>query len=147
MAELLLRVHDKPRRGDVYLDSQQTQAGDVNTVQLDGWIWGSVELTHPDWRILRIPALTVEAAEVWLSPEPERSPTMKSRVLQRRGVSFSIAALTQADVSLTAWLADDTRRAPIAVASLSLAQIATLARVKTPLVDPAIIGADPGVIG
>jgi hypothetical protein len=146
MAELLIRVHDKVG-SDIYQNAQLTKAGDVIVVMPNEWTWGFVERSHPDWRLLRVPTLTLSEGQIFLGAEPNRDPQVRSRVLQRRAVTLSLEALVQADPTLVTWLANDRRTTPIQSTRLTSEMFLTLQRLKTPLIDPAIIGESPLVIG
>lgn len=51
MAELLIRVVDRGK------GEEASKAGDVIAICPDGWEWSHIELTHQDWRIVRVPIL------------------------------------------------------------------------------------------
>lgn len=68
--DLFFRVKDyEPLQADKSLKVQQYGAGDVVIWKAEGWGWGSVELTHPEHRILRIANMTVSEAEALVSQE------------------------------------------------------------------------------
>ncbi len=90
MAELLVRVVDKINHDDPYLDAKCLKAGDVVVVCPDGWVWGREELANPEWRIVRVPGLTVEQCAGFLSEEPETDPTNPNPMRQRRGFRLEI---------------------------------------------------------
>lgn len=89
MAELLVRVVDKVNP-DFYANTKCLKRGDVIAVCEDGWGWGVEELANPDWRILKIPDMTVAEASVFLAPERNRDPGQPSRTLQRRAFAIDL---------------------------------------------------------
>ena len=94
MAELLLRVVDKPLSGDLSLDVQRTMRGDVITVQEDGWSWSDKELNNLDWRIIAIPL--VPASEFNGMMEPEIGDPKINPYLQRRAMKYALDSLAGA---------------------------------------------------
>lgn len=137
MCELLIRIRDKVN-ADPYLDAKCTKRGDVIVVLEDGWGWAQGELTNPDWRILRVPAVTVGQAAAFVTPEVDTDPAHPSRVLQRRGFRINLEGIA-INGAWTAWIADDTRAAPARTLSATLAQLTAL-RVKKPaLIDPNVL--------
>lgn len=67
MAELLVRVVDNNHS---LIDNYNTKRGHVIVVQEDGWRWGKAELSHPHWRIIRIPGVPANSFEHLLAPMP-----------------------------------------------------------------------------
>jgi hypothetical protein len=57
VAEILIRVVDRGQTED------SSRAGDVIAVCPDGWGWSQIELTHQEWRIIKVNVLqsTVDA--------------------------------------------------------------------------------------
>lgn len=143
MAELLVRVRDKTSP-DIYKDVRLTKRGDVIVVMPDGWTWGSGELTNPDWRILKLPNVSVEEASAMLGGELPIDPQAPSRTLQRRAFSFDLDNLPQ---SVAGFIADDTRKTPALTVNLTLAQFRGLKKRKEAKQDPAILSSEPKVIG
>lgn len=92
MCELLVRVFDKTNPDCPYHDAQCTKRGDVIAVADDGHRWGGAELTHPDWRIVKVPGVPREAATGFLAPELNDDPANPSRVLQARAFTFDLYA-------------------------------------------------------
>lgn len=140
MAELLLRVVDKSNPDDPYKDVKLTKRGDVIVVMPDGWAWGAEELSNPQWRILKWPALSMSAASAFLSPEIDTAPQPvgDNPMLQRRGFSFDLdAAIIPA--GLRTWLADDTRAAPFFTVPANIT-LAMVRKKKSPRPDPTVIG-------
>ncbi len=150
MAELLVRVHDKINP-DFYLNTKCTKRGDVIDVEADGWPWGSLELSLPFFRIIKMTGFPVATARSWLAAEVDVDPLNPSKTLQRRASFLAIdnpALIAALPPALAAYLADDTRAAPTftlpLVNALAFQSLVTL---KAPIVDPAVIGAAPSVIG
>ncbi len=143
MAELLLRVVDKVG-ATIYQDCKLTKRGDVIVVQPNGWAWSVQEKTNPAWRILGLPNVSESAASVLLSAEKDVDPLQPSRVLQRRKWRVAIANLA---TPIQTWIADATRAVPMRTTNISEAQFQGIIEQKPALVDPAIIGLSPSVIG
>lgn len=91
MAELLVRVVDKIN-DDPYLDAKCLKRGDVVVVCPDGWPWGKHEQHNPDWRILKVPGVSVTALQGFLAPEPETDPENPSAMLQARAFRLNLDA-------------------------------------------------------
>lgn len=75
---------------DPYVDAMAYKRGDVIVVKPDGWPWSEAELTNPDWRIIKFPAVTVEQAASFLAPEVETDPRNPNRMRQRRGFRLDL---------------------------------------------------------
>lgn len=58
MCELLIWIQDSPSTGDPAMDSKRDKAGNVITVQNDGWKWTTLEKNNSAWRIVSIPGLS-----------------------------------------------------------------------------------------
>jgi hypothetical protein len=92
MAEFLIRITDKPGATS---NNLRSRAGDVITIQPDGWVWSEKELTSNFWRIVRIPGLKVDAANDWLDSkfsltelENDGSPKLLAR--RKNYIDFSL---------------------------------------------------------
>ena len=90
MAELLIRVVDKHNAEDPYLDAQCLKRGDVVVVCEDGHPWSETELTTPEWRVVRVPGVSVVQSEAFIGPEIEDNPAQPSRMLRRRAFKFDL---------------------------------------------------------
>jgi hypothetical protein len=108
----------------------------VIVVQPDGWVWGREEYSNPDWRIVKVPGITVSQASAFLGPEFDIDPYNPSRVLQRRAFKLDIANLPAAVAGV---MADHKRQNPSARASLSLPGLLALKIAKPPLTDPNVL--------
>ena len=134
MCELLIRVIDKINTKDPYLDARCTKRGDVICVQENGWNWGTEELINTDWRIVKIPSVSVDQASVFLSPEIEVDIHNPSKVLQPRGFKFDLSSATIPKAAKT-FLADDSRKTPAHTLDISLIQLMLLKLTKPKLID------------
>lgn len=93
MSELLVRIVDKVNDADPYLNAKCTKRGDVIVVVEDGWAWGGKEKANPEWRIVKLPKVTVSEAQAFLSPEPITDPAAPNRVKQRRAFRLNLDTL------------------------------------------------------
>lgn len=101
MCELLVFVHDhtaaKPAQRVVPGSAQHAalpKPGDVITAQEDGWQWGTLEVDHLWFRIVKFPGIPVREAEHLLSPLPAEIDHNLSAVThaQYRGFSLDLTA-------------------------------------------------------
>src|SRR4051812_28605536 len=51
MCEFLVWIVDSEKNEDPYKDCKRGKAGNVITIQEDGWNWTKAELNNPSWRI------------------------------------------------------------------------------------------------
>jgi hypothetical protein len=133
MCELLVRVVSKNNDDDPYLDAKCLKRGDVVTIQRDGWAWGRQELKNPHWRILSIPEMTVEQAQVFTSQEVATT-LYETAMLQSRGFHIDLDHTSLALFQRA--LADSTRSTAIIRLPFTLAQVLALKVRKDPLIDP-----------
>lgn len=140
--ELLIRVVDKERSGDIALDAQRTRAGDVIVAMPDGHDWTPTERSNPDWRIVHVPSLLDSEAITLVAGE---SPTAMAgtRVLQKRKVTID---LEQLDI-LEGGLILSNRQKKRTDATISLTNLRSCMSLKKPILDPRIVGPRRGVIG
>lgn len=143
MAELLVRVRDKIN-SDFYLNCQCTKRGDVIVVQADGWAWGKEELSNPDWRIIKIPSITVSEALAYTAPELDVDLKNPSKTLQRRAFRIDIDNVA-IPAGIKAYLLDNTRATSSMTLGISVAAIRALKTAKAPVQDPAVFGSSPNV--
>lgn len=136
MAEILLRVVDKVG-ADVYKNCQCLKRGDVVVVQPDGWPWGREELTNPDWRIIKLPNVTVAEMQQFLSAEPITDPAAQSRTRLRRWYYVDTALPTG---QFRNYLNDATRASATFTSAFTFAQFDALRKQHTSVQDPAVIG-------
>jgi len=62
MAEILLNWVDKvPSSDPIY--NQNYKQGDVIAICPDGWVWSNAEQINPNWRIVKLPNVTVAAIQ------------------------------------------------------------------------------------
>lgn len=123
MCEMLVRVVDKVNT-DPYLNAQCTKRGDVIAIQPDGWAWSHLELSSSQWRIIKVPGITVLEASAFLAPEVNIDPQNPSRVLQRRAFKLDVDALGAMGQGST-----HTR-------AMNVAQLLSKKLTKAPLADP-----------
>ena len=140
MAELLLRVNDKIGSTPA-LDARCTKRGDVIVVMPDGHVWGEREKDSPDWRIVKLPNVSVLQASAWLGEEPNTGPV--TNPMRRRRLWH--LDLTQLPV-IAAWLADDSRQEPTITLPLTFTALQAMFRKLAPLDNPNVIGDDPNIL-
>lgn len=93
MSEWLVRIRDKALdRGfeDKLLDSKCLGRGDVVVVCEDGWAWSKEERANPDWRILKMPNVSVSTAQAFLGAEYDEDPRNPSPYLRRRAFKLDV---------------------------------------------------------
>lgn len=142
---MLIRVHNKTAGKDVYEDVQRTKRGDIITVQPDGWEWSREEQTAPYWRILKVPTLTKQEAELYDKDEHQvrvakdgANQFDKPATSQRRGYNFDLdSPLLSAE--LVQYLADDRRSSPGFQLKADLPAATVIVR-KAPVTDPKVFG-------
>lgn len=143
MAELLIRIRDKVNK-DFYFNARCTKRGDVILVKPDGWMWGVMELSHPDARIVKLPNIPLAEARAFLGREPDTDPFNPSRTLQPRAFKLDLDNLPSA---AKVFIADDERRNPAVTLSITVTQLRALKLAKPRIQDPAVIGEPAGVLG
>jgi hypothetical protein len=137
MCELLVRVVDKVNHSDPYANAKCTKRGDVIVVQRDGWPWGVQEQLDKQYRIVKVPGLSVDDASSLLAGEPEVDPQNPSRMLQARLFRLDLDAF---DAATCTWLAEPRRnRKPMHKVGLTLAQLLALRVRKDALDDPNVL--------
>lgn len=65
MCELVVRIVDRPSVSKEK-DARRSLAGDVIRIEPDGHSWGSGETGNPDWAIVSIPGVKVEAMQEYV---------------------------------------------------------------------------------
>lgn len=136
MCEFLFRVRDHSSDPGTRLGR-----GDCVACVENGWVWSESELTHPDWRIVKVPDMSVSEAESYLVPDmgnPEFG-----YLPQRR--KFAIDQSRFVNPATAAFVADDTRAVPFITAPAAALRNVIVQR--PPLLDPSYIGPPPPVIG
>lgn len=135
MAEFLIRIRDKPKDPDPYVDIKRSKRGDVICACPDGWVWSQNELTNPDWRIIKVPGLADAVSQQLVTVEA--GDERLNKMLRRRQYKLDVdyASLPQAD---KAYLRDDSRAQASITISKALAQ--SLVTLKPAVQDPAVIG-------
>jgi hypothetical protein len=154
MAEIVVVVKDKVNK-DFYLDCGCYKRGDVIEVREDGWPWGTIDRSNPDWRIIKVPQHSVAELAAFLAREKDTDPKNPSRTLQKRHFKLDIdnPALPQ---ELKDLVADDSRQVEVAVndattAAAAQAQLPTFSLLtfkvqKPPIADPAVIGDNASIL-
>lgn len=136
MCEALFFVVDRVHP-DPYMDVQNFKRGDVIVVEPDGHVWGTDELSNPDWRILKLPNVSVLQAQSFLSEEVDTDPQKPSRMLQKRGFKLDVDAATL-PAAVKTWLLDKTRAAPTFTVNFTPAQFITFKKKRDRRADPNI---------
>jgi hypothetical protein len=142
--ELLVRIVDKPKSGDVYLDAARTVAGDVIAFAPDGHIWGTEEVRNPDWRIIRVPGMSLTEAKAMTGAELPQAFT-PNQLLRKRQFVLDIEQLDIMEGGKV--LADRTATPKGVDATVSHSNVAAVRSLKPKLIDPRFIGPRVGVIG
>lgn len=140
MAELLVRTHFK-MTANPFINAKAHQRGDVVMAAPDGHDWRPGELTHPEWRIMKFPQVSMTEAEVWLSPElptaPVVAPESAPRFLQARGFRIELDLFPE---ELQEWLRDDSRAVPSITLDWSAEKLRNMTGRVAPIKDPYAIG-------
>lgn len=133
MAEFLIRCRDKEGHNAMCRGEHE-----VVVVCPDGWGWSDIERSHPEWRIVRVPGVTVADAKRW----SVREAVNPNDNVQRPRHFKLVPARWASDVQ--AWYADDSRRVP--VIDMDAAVFDASFRSRVPLPRLGVI-AERGVIG
>lgn len=136
MSELLVRAASKtlPRLED---DAKQGKRGDVVHIAEDGHVWGELERTLPQFRILTLPGVTVDHFAMLLSEEAALSQA-PDLYLQARGFYLNLDSPAIA-IDLATYIADDKRTEPMFTVR-GPAAIEALVTQRTRLKNPNVIG-------
>lgn len=134
MAELLLRVRDKPGHNPWLLGEHEVVA-----VCDDAWPWSAIELASPDWRIVCLPGVSKLDAVRWSVPEASADPDY--HVVRRRHFKLDPGKFP---LDFAVWYADDSRQAPRCV--VPEAMFERLFRERKPLPRRDVIGALPRTV-
>lgn len=127
MCEMLVRTRDKAPLDTPEAQARVSQRGDVIDICDDGWAWTYAERTNPDWTLVKLPGVDKEKMSAFLGSEP--GDPLLNKYLRRRAFSFDIAGYQSGVIPK-----DQT-------------QALAMKMQKPPVVDVAVIGADPKVIG
>lgn len=87
--ELLVFVQDKVH-ADFYMDTKMPKRGDVISVAENGHQWGLQELAHPMFRVVVVPDLDQDEAEMLLAPEVNQDVKNPSKTLQYRAFKLDL---------------------------------------------------------
>lgn len=111
----------------------------IDIVRTGGWVWGRMELSDPQYRIIHIPGMTVSEGEAWTAEEPETDPRNPSRMRQRNGFKFDLDHPSLSP-EFRAWIADSTRVMPTYTWDRPIASLRAMRVRKQALPDPMVIG-------
>lgn len=160
MCEIVVFVRDQDwDTDDPYSQFRRYKAGDVVCVRDDGWPWGKLEISNPDWRIIKFPSMSEAAFEAFVQEQEAPDPLNPPNTLMRRALTLSFNAIPQApSIAKNAALANSLRTTMATPSSIngilslpmSEDDVPGLAITKDIPPDPLIIGpheTTPGVIG
>ena len=91
--ELLVRIVDRVNDQDPSLNAQLTKAGDVIAFHEDGADWGLMEVKNPEWRIVRVPGMTLTEAEALTAPELPPTLDKEYPLLRKRAMKLDLGTL------------------------------------------------------
>ncbi len=97
--------------GDKALEVKRYQRGDCVIWKPEGWGWGSIELTHPEHRIVRFTKMTVSEAEALISTELDAA--LSKTHTWKRIRRLDLDSLLITDGAFKTFLFDDTRAVPM----------------------------------
>jgi hypothetical protein len=103
MAEFLFRAHNHNAAPGTRL-----ARGDCVVAVENGWPWTQAELTAPQWRIVKVPDMSLDEARVLMAPDPG-DPEL-GHLPQRRKYTVDEALFQLPETA--AFVADDSRVAP-----------------------------------
>lgn len=124
------------------------QDGDVIDVLPDGWTYGQLELSNPNWRIFKFPGVDTSVFRTFLQMQVP-NPQAPNAPVWRRGTSFNYAALsTMPSVSpnavmvgkISPYIADTARTSSTLSVPLAAADVPTMAVVKVQISAGVVIG-------
>jgi hypothetical protein len=130
MADLVIRIRAKPEANSE-LAALKTTRGDVIEVLPTPWAFSVIELTNPDWRILRLPNVSVADALVLTKPELLTDAGGVDRLRRKRSAFFDVDDATL-PTAISTWLLDDLRAVPIFTSNINRAQFLKFVKTKTP---------------
>ena len=120
MAEALISFQDQLPSSDPNYKLRY-RAGEIITIQQDGWPWSDAELTNPQWRIIKAPGLDANAIQAWLAASVDVNNNLlmrRSKFLDTTKIPNQISkqlqtnqtlTLTAAQVStLSSWISNQT---------------------------------------
>lgn len=138
MCEIIFFVRDKFNPEDVYADVKCYKRGHVIMVKPAGWPWTELELTNPDWRILKLPNVTEAQAASLVAHEIPTDPQKPGKMLQRRGFKFDLDDVNLPN-PIKSWLADDTRAQQFRSSNFTAAQFLAFRKPMPLRVDPNVL--------
>lgn len=129
MADILIRIRDKESSGDPETDALQFKRGDVIAVWPTPGPWGTEERRNPDWRILRLPNVSVEDVGELLRVETDAL----ERISRKRRARFNVDSVSL-PAPIRNWLTNDARTQPILSSNISRATFLAFIEAKAPRV-------------
>lgn len=112
VADLLIRVVDRhPAAVPEARRALSLGVGDVVTAQVTGHPWTAAELQNHEWRILRLPNVSVAGCAELLKPQLAVE-ALTPRVVRKRAARLSMAADAWPP-AVRRWFADAERKVPI----------------------------------
>ena len=102
--------------------------GDVILVKGGAWKWGSLDLTNPNWRIVRFTRCDPDDLGVLLRPEVF-SDVVGGALARRRAYRFDVERMPAA---FRQWWEDDSRFTPILEVTMARAAVLAMLVHKTP---------------
>lgn len=137
MCEALIFVGDRVS-DDPYKDCKLFKKGDILAVQVDGWQWGKEELAHADFRILKLPNVTLAAAQAFIAGETNSDPGNPSRMLKPRKLCFDRQNVNL-PAAIRSWFQDDTRSVQAFTSNITGAQLLNFIVTKPATQDPNVL--------
>lgn len=107
----------------------------------DGWRWGSQELTHPWFRILKWVGALPASLDALLSPlQPAILNGTPTTIFQFRG-----SYLNMTSPLLATWWGDNARAVPSLVMPIATATVASLTITRAPIAAQQVVGQGPAL--
>ena len=143
MARIIMWVADQEKSGDIYTDVKRYKSGDVISIVADEQFLTSHVTGRPDWRVLDMPGVPVERLTHLLATDfgfNEVEATKANRVLRRRAVTIDLDMLAAIESDL---VKKEEFKDPKKAEKLWL----DMRKPSKIVINPAVIGGDPRVIG
>ncbi len=111
MVELVVQIRNKGFNNNTKPQQvKRYDRGDVIDVLPNNTVWSIAELSHPDWRIIRV-NMTMSEAQGLRSPELD--PAGIKINTWKRGRKFDLDSVLVTDGKFKTFLLDDTRAVPV----------------------------------
>lgn len=143
MATIVLRIADQFAT-DALAHATKELRGDVVEVVPDGWPFSAAELAHAAWRIVSLPAVSLDEARSFAAPG--HVAPWEGRIAPARAFGLDLDG-PPVPAGLAAFLADDSRSVPVFTSDLTAAQLGALRVARVPAPHPAVFGIDRRVFG